>query len=83
VRIALALVILGGLLYLEALRGWQRHRAEQFRTALRNLVWTTEALRVSTRRFSDTVAASQHTWGNAIDLVLHDEPWHIHWHVDR
>lgn len=81
-RIALALAVLGGMLYLEALRGWLRHRAERFRIALRDMAWTTEALRVSTRRFADTLGASQHAWGNAIDLVLRDEPWHFHVEVD-
>jgi hypothetical protein len=78
-RIALALVVLGGLLYLEALRGWLQRREEQFRAALRALAWSTEALRVETLRLADTLRASQHTWGNAVDLVLHhDEPWHVH-----
>jgi hypothetical protein len=84
-RVALAVAILGGLLYLEALRGWQRHRAEQFRAALLDLARTSRALAASTQRFADTLTASQHTWGNAIDLAmasLRREPWHYHVHVD-
>jgi hypothetical protein len=82
-RIALALVVLGGLLYLEALRGWLQRREEQFRAALRDMAWSTEAFRASTRDLADALQASQHAWGNAVDLVLyHDEPWHYHVHVD-
>jgi hypothetical protein len=84
-RVALAVVILGGLLYLEALRGWTRHRAEQFRLALRELAWSSRALVRSTDRLAGQIAASQHAWGNAVDLVVraHErEPWHFHVEVD-
>ena len=57
-RIALALVILGGLLYLEAVRNWTLHRTDQFLVALRELGYSTQRL-----------AESVHAWGNAIDLT--------------
>jgi hypothetical protein len=83
-RIALALVILGGLLYLEALRGWTLHRYEQLRAAFRELEWSSLELSASARQLSSALVASQHAWGNAVDIVLkHQESWHYHYHYEE